>query len=259
MISKAIIIGSGKVAKAIVPQLLKNGIQVLQLFSRRPQEVDFIKNGDAQHSVEIISDYVDISDQADIYILAVKDDALSEVSEKLSQVISSDKYVCHLSGSLKLEVLDSNFSKKICFWPMYSFIGHEVDWQKVPLFVTSNIKNEEIYSFGKTLSPLMYSVTEEEKSKIHIAAVFANNFSNYNLHIAEEILKTTQIPLSVFKPMMEGMLNGIFEKGALLTQTGPAHRGDLNIVENQFIYLQEHFPEFALLYQQYSKLISQKK
>ena len=95
MISKAIIIGSGKVAKAIVPQLLKNDIQVLQLFSRRPNEVDFIKNDDAQHSVEIISDFSNISNQADIYILAVKDDALSKVSVQLRLFLLTNMFVIY--------------------------------------------------------------------------------------------------------------------------------------------------------------------
>lgn len=257
MILSATVIGSGNVAKALCPRLIETGIKIQQIFSRKTPESNSFCSLMDENKIELINDLERIKPNADIYILAVKDDAIKEVSEKLSQVLPSEKIIAHLSGSSGLELISEHFSCKVCIWPMYSFSGTEVNWQIIPLFVSSNqAEDPEIIRFVQKISSSTYLVTDKDKLKIHIAAVFANNFSNYNLRIAKNILQNNQIPLSVFKPMMDGMISKIFESGPEKTQSGPAMRKDYKTIQLQEEYLQIHFPQFAALYKLYSDLIS---
>ena len=258
MIRNVVMIGTGKLAQALSPVLLENGIHIMQFFSR---ELTHAQNLADQFNTDYTNNWNELNRVADLYIICVKDDAISEVSEAMSKQLDHTANICHTSGSRGIEAISTYFTHRACMWPMQSFtFQSKIIWPEVPIFLsgTDSILNE-IEVVCKKFSKKVFRIDEEKKKWVHVAAVFANNFSNYNLSITEKILDSCGVPLEVMEPMMQNMIRNVFTIGPGNTQSGPANRGDRKTMEMQQKMLADKFPEYENLYQLYSEIISQKK
>lgn len=167
---------------------------------------------------------------ADITIIAVSDDVIATVSQ---QIPFEDQLVVHTSGSISMETLDSKHRKGI-FYPAQSFsMEDEVDFNDVPICLEFETKEDK-----KILSELAFALSEnvhilnsEQRQQLHIAAVFANNFTNYCYTMAKEICDTHRIPFSLLHPLMEKTVQKAIAHDPQLMQTGPARRGDNKVIE----------------------------
>ncbi|MBL4594388.1 MAG: DUF2520 domain-containing protein, partial [Flavobacteriales bacterium] len=110
----------------------------------------------------------------------------------------------------------------------------EVDIKKVPFCIeANNNKTEEtLLSLGKSLSSDVYQINSEQRKKIHLAAVFACNFSNYMYTISEDILSGNDIDFEILKPLILETAKKIQKKPASSVQTGPAKRNDEAVIKN---------------------------
>jgi predicted short-subunit dehydrogenase-like oxidoreductase (DUF2520 family) len=258
MIHKVVIIGSGKLARALCPVLLKNEIQIDQIFSRN---LEHAKNLATPYKIRFTDDYNILEKNADLYLVCVNDDAITEVSESLSRHLDPTDRICHTSGSRGVAAISGYFHHRACLWPMQSFSHNtQVNWSEVPIFLSgSDSILEEIEKMCRRISQKVYRLDEEKKKWVHVAAVFANNFSNYNLTITKKILDSCGVPLDVMEPMMDNMMRNVFHIGPANTQSGPANRGDRETIEMHRKMLLEKFPEYENLYLLFSEIILQKK
>lgn len=190
--------------------------------------------------------------QADLYLIAVADDAIIEVVRMLP---STDSIVAHTSGSVSIGTL-GKFPRRGVFYPLQTLSKDiEIDYSGMPILIEGSSEME--VSFLKKIASMISSKVKEvnsaDRARIHLAAVIASNFSNHLLHLSSALLPS-DVPTSILLPLLEETL----KKAAVLTpfcaQTGPARRGDKMTVEKHLKLLSDN-PELKSIYSLVSRSI----
>lgn len=253
-ISKVVIIGSGNVAFHLAKYLYKKGIIISQVFSRNKITANQLAkklNTIADTSIE------NVVKKADAYFLCINDDSIKDLSTQLSEYLNNDKIIIHCSGSRTVEELDDYFLNRAVIWPLQSF-GEQVklDWEAIPFFIeTTQSVQQDILAFCSSLNWKHFLIDADKKRLVHISAVFANNFTNFNYLIAQKILASVNVPFDVLHTILDSGLKNVFEKNPMNTQTGPARRADTKVIQSQTKELSQKFPEYKEIYKIYSQLI----
>jgi predicted short-subunit dehydrogenase-like oxidoreductase (DUF2520 family) len=164
--------------------------------------------------------------------------------------------VAHCTGSQPLEILKYAATTNIgVFYPLQTFTKEsKVDLENTPLFVESaNPETERLLmAMAKAISRKVFKITSPERKALHVAAVFASNFTNHMLLLAQEILKENSLSFDWLKPLIVTMIDKSLQIGPENAQTGPARRGDFETLDKHVEFLQDDEPT-AELY----KVISQ--
>ena len=107
----------------------------------------------------------------------------------------------------------------------------EIDFSKVPLFIEANndFSAQKIRELASVLSKKVFSISSENRQKIHLSAVFACNFTNHLFSIAQNLLG--EIPFEVLLPLIEETVEKVKTISPKQAQTGPAKRRDNNVIE----------------------------
>lgn len=225
---KIVLIGAGNVATNIGNAIVSAGHEVSQVWSKTaPSSNQLAKKLGAKP----ITDIRKLNTNADIYILAIKDDAIRSIAEKIKL---KDKLIVHTSGSTDTTVLRKSSENYGAFYPLQTFSKNKsVNFNAVPLFIEASNKASEkkLLELAGHLSRIVHVANSEKRKIIHLAAVFANNFSNHMYVIAESILKKNKIPFEVLIPLIEETVNKVKFNGPAKMQTGPAIRGDKKIMK----------------------------
>lgn len=220
-----VLIGHGNVGSHLA-QVFKNtnGIQLRQIFSTRKIEYDTtLESIRTNNLAEIITN-------ADVYILAVPDDTISIVSKKLQ---IKNNLIVHSSGSAAMNAIDSKFRRGV-FYPLQTFSkGTSVNFNEVPVCLEAEQANDLalLKKLGNLVSKKVSEISSKERSEIHVAAVFVNNFVNELYHISEDIMKQHQLDFDLLKPLIKETANKIQTLTPAQAQTGPAKRNDKNTIE----------------------------
>lgn len=234
---KIAILGAGNVAWHLAPALEEAGHQITEIYARDIRRASAIT--ERVYSAEP-TDELDFTDsQAQIFIIAVKDDAIPEVAD--SVILPEGSILIHTSGSVPLDVLGySSASYTGIFYPLQSFTkGQKMDLSDVPFLLESD--DQEVLSrlkkLAKSLSNHVYSVRSKDRKAVHIAAVFASNFSNHMIRIAEEIMRRQGLDFEMIKPLIIETISKSLQIGAKKAQTGPAIREDFEVMEDHYRFL----------------------
>jgi len=244
---KVVLLGSGNVAYHLALALASaENIELIQRYSRNGNNDAFF-----DPSLPCTDNLQDLK-KADIYIIAVKDGAINSFSKKLQHV---DGLIVHTSGSMALNEIHSSLRKAVLY-PVQTFtINQKVDFKKVPLVIEAE-SNEDymlLQTLASGLSEQVYQLSSSEREKLHVAAVFANNFSNYMFTCAEAICSEFQLPFDLLRPIILETGRKIQTISPIQSQTGPARRNDQAIIEKHIIMLQEEKKE---IYKLLSKAIT---
>lgn len=249
---KVSFIGSGNLAWHLAPALDNVGYPVREVYSKNPKHAAALVGKLYEAHVNISLDFS--ASTSRIFIISVSDDAIVEVAQKL--VVPDDAIVIHTSGSQPLSVLDDSGSQNMgVFYPLQTFTKtKKVNFKAVPIFIESESSEVEkvLMKMAKAISGKVKRISSEERKALHVAAVFASNFSNHMLTIAKEIAKQNDLDFEIFKPLIAETLNKSLEIGPEKSQTGPAVRGDFEILEGHMEFLKENL-EWAEIY----KIVSQ--
>lgn len=228
-IRKISFIGSGNVATHLAKAFSKNGIIVHQIYSQTCDNSEVL----AWQSNSVYTCNLDELDMnVDLFIFAVKDDVIKELSKFILQKNPLAKVV-HTSGSVGLDVFDNAVNTGI-FYPLQSFSKtKKIDISAVPFLITSeNISfKKELIAFAKLLSEKVYEYTDEQRKHLHIAAVFVNNFSNHLFALAQDYCEKHQIDYQLLMPLIHETITKIDTILPKQAQTGPARRNDYEIIE----------------------------
>lgn len=228
---KVTIIGSGNVAQHLITAFSKsNEIEVLQVFSRTKEDI-------SQHidSSKITSDYDSLS-ESDIYIIAVSDSAIAEVSSKLP---FKNRFVVHTSGSVPLENLDSK-NKRGVFYPLQTFTRNkEVDFSTIPTCLESEFDDDYtiLENIAEAINSRHYLISSDQRKSLHVAAVFVNNFTNHLYQLGKDICNEHQLPFEILKPLIAETAQKVQILSPLDAQTGPAKRHDQNTIDRHLALL----------------------
>ena len=170
--------------------------------------------------------------RADMYIIAVSDDAIAKVSEQFS---NTEKLVVHTSGSVAMHVLPTGIRRGV-FYPLQTFSkDRAVDFQAVPICVEAENKEDLVLlkRLGAAVSQTVYEISSQQRKSLHLGAVFVNNFTNHMYQIGHGICEENDVPFDILKPLIKETSAKIDSLEPLKAQTGPAKRGDEKTIENQ--------------------------
>jgi len=232
---KVIIIGSGNVSQHLIAALHKtqnigNEIELVQVFSRKKEAIMSLLDSD-----KIVNDFDDLL-EADLYIIAVSDDAIASVSDQLP---FKNRLVVHTSGSVSLDSLNNN-NRKGVFYPLQTFTKNkEVDFKNIPICLESENSTDFqlLEKVAKSISEKVFAINSEQRKALHVAAVFVNNFTNHLYHLGNEICKEHQVPFDILKPLILETAQKIITLSPEEAQTGPAVRQDGKTIETHQAFL----------------------
>ncbi|WP_269225386.1 Rossmann-like and DUF2520 domain-containing protein [Flavobacterium eburneipallidum] len=228
---KVILIGSGNVAQHLIKAFAKSEkIDVIQAFSRQKQALTHLVDAD-----KITNNFKDLT-EADLYIIAVSDDAIAEVS---SQLPFENRLVVHTSGSVSLDALDKKNRNGI-FYPLQTFSKKaDVDFSQIPLCL--ECENETDFELLKNLAEIIsdkvYEINSEQRKALHVSAVFVNNFVNHLYQMGNKICTENNVPFEILKPLIQETANKIMTLSPNEAQTGPAIRNDKQTIASHLDFL----------------------
>jgi predicted short-subunit dehydrogenase-like oxidoreductase (DUF2520 family) len=230
---KISIIGAGNVATNLALALKKAGHEIVQVYNRSDDAGKELAHTVAASFTSNAADLLD----ADVYLVAVKDDVIAEIAEHLKL---ADKIVAHTSGTNSKDLLARASSSYGIFYPLQTMKKNsKVDFKSVPVLVEGNDETTvaTLEALAKTISQNVHRVDEEQRKWIHVAAVFANNFTNHLYSVSESILLGHGLPFDILKPLIYRSIENLQQNSPAELQTGPAARGDMQTIEKHLMLL----------------------
>jgi predicted short-subunit dehydrogenase-like oxidoreductase (DUF2520 family) len=234
---KIAILGTGNVAWHLAPALEDAGHTITEVFGRAIEKTDAITR--RLYTAEGKQDLDFSESDAEIFILAVSDMAISDLADQV--ILPEDSILVHTSGSVPLDVLGySSASFTGIFYPLQTFSkDRTIDFSEVPFLLESEDETtlQKLKKLAKSISPLQYLIKSKDRLALHVAAVFASNFSNHMLRISEEIMARQGLDFEMMKPLIIETISKSLESGARKAQTGPAIRSDLGTLDMHYRFL----------------------
>ncbi|MEG1696993.1 MAG: DUF2520 domain-containing protein [Acinetobacter sp.] len=221
-------IGAGRVATHLAKALMAQH-QIVQVFSRNLDHAKALAN---QVNAQAINQSEQLNQQTDLVIVAVSDQSIPAVIQSIATYLPNSLIV-HTSGSTSLDTLGQIHSRVGVFYPLQTFsFEREVDWSETPLFVEASHADDLalLTVLANSLSNRVYQYSSKQRQTLHLAAVFACNFSNYCYDMAKQIVDAEQVDFSLLFPLIVETANKVTVSDPKLMQTGPAMRGDQNIL-----------------------------
>jgi len=253
--TRIVLIGAGNVGWHLGQALHGAGSAILSIYSRRlsrASELAILVDGEATADLQALPT------EADLYLLAVPDDVVSLVSGQLRKVLREDRLLAHCSGANSLQAIDSYFQRRAVFYPLQSFSrGKALDFTGVPIFLSAAEQSDLqfLQQLGSSISTRVRSIDDDQRARLHIAAVFANNFTNQLLAIADDLLTEKDLSLRDLLPLLRETVQKVEHLAPREGQTGPARRGDTATLERHLQHLHDK-PDYQELYRTLSQLIN---
>ncbi len=228
-----VIIGGGNVAYHLINVFLNTKkITIKQIYNRDIQKIKHFKNKTS------ITSNIESLVNADIYIIAVSDDAISTVSSK---ILNKNALIVHTSGSVAMQNLKT-IGRKGVFYPLQSFSKHKpVDFKDVPFCLEAEQQTDLdlLKQLATSISPKVYDINSEQRRQLHVAAVFVNNFVNHMYKIGYDLCKDYNVPFDVLVPLIRETSKKVVSLTPDEAQTGPAKRNDVKTIKNHLDLLTE--------------------
>ncbi|MFT4803669.1 MAG: putative short-subunit dehydrogenase-like oxidoreductase (DUF2520 family) [Psychroserpens sp.] len=237
-----VILGAGNVAHHLYKAFFSaENVTIKQWYNRdiksmRPFNSEVLLTSDLSQLVE-----------ADIYIIAVSDDAITQLSEQLP---FEDRLVVHTSGSVSPYDIDKKNRRGI-FYPLQTFSkGAEINFAEVPLCLETLMRKDyqQLKHLGQSISKHTKRVNSDQRAALHLAAVFVNNFTNQLFRVAHEITESQGAEFDLLKPLILETANKIQNLSPFRAQTGPAKRNDKKTIKRHLKMLDnEHHKDIYKL------------
>lgn len=245
-------IGSGNLAWHLAPALDNMGYVVREVYSQNPNHAEALTERLYQAEVKATLDFS--TSDSKVFFIAVSDDAISDIAREI--ILPEDAILVHTSGSQPITEIQFAATQNLgVFYPLQTFSkSKKVDFKEVPIFIESQTEEAEkiLTQLANSISKEVRKIGSEERKALHVAAVFASNFSNHMLTIAKELMQQNNLDYEWLKPLITETINKSMYLGPDQAQTGPAKRADLEILDSHLEFLKEQQP-IAEIY----KVISQ--
>lgn len=230
---KVCIIGSGNVAQHLITAFANSGsTELVQVFVRDKSKVAHLV------AAEIATDDLNALAEADLYIIAVSDGAIAEVSASFP---FSGRLVAHTSGSVPIGAIDGK-NRRAVFYPLQTFTKNKpVNFKEIPICI--EVEHQADYAVleqtAAAISSVIYPIDSSQRKALHVAAVFVSNFTNHLYQIGSEICEQNNIPFDILKPLIAETANKVRLLSPRDAQTGPARRNDTQTIEAHLAFLRD--------------------
>ncbi|WP_299439012.1 DUF2520 domain-containing protein [uncultured Aquimarina sp.] len=229
-----VILGAGNVAQHLYTAFLnQKSVTVLQCYNRKGVRLHKDQKRDT-----ITSDLGALI-KADVYILAVSDDAIEDVSNSLP---FQDRLVVHTSGSVLMTDINNKNYRGV-FYPLQTFsIGKDVNFSNIPFCIEADQEQDVklLKKIASLLSKKIYDISSDQRKVLHVAAVFVNNFTNYMFSVGNEICSENKVPFEILHPLIQETAKKIVKIQPDKAQTGPAIRNDIQTIERHLEILKDN-------------------
>jgi len=251
-----VILGAGNVASHLYRGFkVADNVTVSQWYNRHLDSI--LEYG---HEVDITDNLADLK-EADVYILAVSDDAIASLSEQLP---FENRIVVHTSGGVGVYDLDKKHKRGVLY-PLQSFTkGATLDFADVPICIETIHKKS--YAILKELAVSLggptQKVNSDQRRVLHLAAVFVNNFTNQLYRIGHEITESEGAEFDILKPLILETAKKVEDLSPFRAQTGPAKRNDKKTIKKHLKLLEantDHKKIYELLTASIQKTHGRKK
>jgi predicted short-subunit dehydrogenase-like oxidoreductase (DUF2520 family) len=240
-------IGAGRVAFHLAQKLNEQNV-IVDIYSTtlsKSSELAQLVNAN------VVSSLDDLDKTVDLIVIAVSDQSIQKVIQELHSQVPNT-FIVHTSGSTHLKVLSDVHSNSGVFYPLQTFsFESQIDWINTPIFVEANlaVNEENLENIASQFSQKVYRYSSEQRLSLHLAAVFACNFTNYCYDVAKQIVDADQVEFSLLHPLIEATAKKALKNDPRKVQTGPAVRGDQNIIDmHKKMLLDARKPEFENMY-----------
>ena len=229
---KIAMIGAGNLATNLAKALYAKGHEIIEVYSRTMESARELAS-----CVEATprNDINDVTCDADIYILALKDSVLGDIIPPLCEGRIDSVFV-HTAGSVSIDVFKGHAIRYGVVYPMQTFSkSREMDFSIIPVCVEASDKE----TLG-TLETLAYSVSDDvrrldspSRRYLHLAAVFACNFANHCYALAADMVERSGMTFDSLLPLIDETARKVHQLPPHKAQTGPAVRFDRNVIDAQ--------------------------
>lgn len=247
-----VIIGTGNTATILGRKLKDAGHNILQIYGRdasAASDLAYILDTESTNYTSIINK------EADIYIIAVSDDAISSL---ISELRFGKKIVVHTAASVSKNVLKPAAEHYGVFYPVQSLKQESANLPDTPIIIDAS--DAGTFTLLKSLA---YSITEkvveaddEKRLKLHLAAVFCNNFTNHVYALIEEYCNSEKLDFNMLIPLIKETGQRLSDLSPGKAQTGPAVRNDEDTI-SKHLELLINYPELSKIYRMFSHSIAQ--
>ncbi len=240
-----VIIGTGNVASVLGRKFKDAGHKIVQVVGR-----DSMAASELAYNWDTVSTnyFSQINKNADVYIIAVSDNAISKI---ISELKLPGKVVAHTAASVPKEILKDVSNHFGVFYPLQSLRKEMMSLPDIPIFVDGNDAKAK-----NTLDSLAHSIANEKvaiagddaRLKLHVAAVVVSNFTNHLYKLAEDYCKREGLDFKQLLPLIEETALRLKEVSPAEAQTGPAIRHDEETI-HRHIELLKNFPQLKKVYE----------
>lgn len=247
---KIAFIGAGNVAWHLAQALAAAGHAVTAIYSRNAAHREALAKLLPQAS-SVASLPALAATQPDVILVAVPDDAIASVAQQLH--VQPGTVVAHTSGSQPLAILASITGARAgVFYPLQTFSkAKPVDFKEIPLLLEAPDAQalKQLEQLAQSISGQVQQVSSASRGQLHLAAVFACNFTNHLLGISRQLLQEAGLPLTLLQPLIHETIAKALQHPPFQVQTGPAARHDENVIATHLHQLAQH-PHYQALYRQ---------
>ncbi len=252
---KVVIVGSGNVATHLSLAMASlEGIEICQVYSPTEAHAEILAE---RLNCDFVTNPNQIRKDADVYLFALKDQALETV---IRAVPANDGLWLHTSGSMPMQVFAGYTERYGVLYPLQTFSkSREISFRGIPLFIECHREEDKncLEELARRLSGKVCELSSEKRRSLHLAAVFACNFTNHIYALAEEILAKEGLSRDYLFPLIDETAAKVHELPAQEAQTGPAIRYDENII-NKHLGMLADDPDVQTLYRLLSQSIHKK-
>lgn len=245
-----ILFGSGNTATVLAKLMVAKQHSVLQVWSRSVVNAQELTSKVGGIAVEFLKD---ITTDGDLYIIAVADDAITDVAAQLKL---KNKMTVHTAGSVSKEVLKNSSSSYGVLYPLQTMRKEMAVIPEIPFLIDGGSEDVKVLisDFAKELSGSVAFANDEERLHMHLAAVVVNNFTNHLYAVAENLCKQQHLNFQMLLPLIQETAMRLTQFPAKNAQTGPAKRGDIATINKHLNLLKEN-KKLQFIYQTLSNSI----
>jgi predicted short-subunit dehydrogenase-like oxidoreductase (DUF2520 family) len=245
-------IGTGNTAVVLSRKMKAAGHRIVQVMGRNKTAAEALA---AQVDSTFSSEWIEINENADVYIIAVSDCAISEVAKGLNL---HGKKIVHTAGAVSIKVLQPYASHYGVFYPLQTLSKSSEHLPEIPVVIDASDEAtlQILETLAQSISVHVEKATDEDRARMHLAAVFCNNFTNHLYALADQFCKKEGIQFSVLLPLIEETAVRLRQMPASTSQTGPAVRNDTATIDKHLALL-EKYPQLQLIYSMFTKSIAE--
>ena len=235
---KIVFIGSGNLATHLSMALKSAGHTPLQVYSNTLSHARQLAK--CLHC-DATDDIKHVSNEADAYIISIKDDAIAGVIDQLAEGRAEAVFI-HTAGSVSIDIIARRVSHAAVLYPMQSFTkGRDLDFATIPCFIEASDSKAQncVTELAESISHEIHPLSSEARKKMHLAAVFASNLANHCYRIAEKIVTKEGLDFKLFTPLILETAQKAILMSPRKAQTGPMVRNDVQVMQMQLSLLDD--------------------